>query len=248
MQPPDLWTRGCLHQGILPPQETCIGPYDCLSIAAANLLPKGKARLFSYQPLGASPIPPVLGSNPVETSLHPPPFTGAPRDQGAKKNLHATYDSPVPPTRAARPPPSAQRAPTSRSFPLLLLISKRYFLRRTITAKRAHSVRIRASKRQPQSMLTDHWPELRPVSLPIYHRTKTPPPLLQRSLPSLGRKRDPSHKIRLDPPPPQRGPIFLSALPAGFSTPATFRPFPAGPCQSHVYLTQDKCRWDPSSL
>ena len=43
--PPDLWTRGCLNQGILFPQGTCTGPYDCLSISAANLLPKGKSRL-----------------------------------------------------------------------------------------------------------------------------------------------------------------------------------------------------------
>jgi len=34
-QPPDLRNRGCLHQSILPPQGTCLGPYDRLSIAAA---------------------------------------------------------------------------------------------------------------------------------------------------------------------------------------------------------------------
>jgi hypothetical protein len=35
---PDLLTRGCLNQGILPPQGTRTCPYDCLGIEAANLL------------------------------------------------------------------------------------------------------------------------------------------------------------------------------------------------------------------
>ena len=49
-------------------------------------------------------------------------------------------------------------------------------------------------------MRTDHWPELRPASLPVYHQTKAPPPLLHMSLPILGWKRDPSHRLRLDLP------------------------------------------------
>ena len=113
--PPDLWTRGCLHQGILPPQGTYTCPYDCLVIAVANLLSKGKARLLPCPPLGGSPIPLVLGADLVETSLHPLHFTGIPVDKGAKENPHPTYDGPDPPTKAARPPHSAQRTPTSRS-------------------------------------------------------------------------------------------------------------------------------------
>ena len=184
--PPDLLTRGCLHQGILSPKGTCIGPYDCLSIAAANLLPKRKARLFPCPRFGTSPIPSILGADPMETSFHPPPFTGVPMNQGAKENPHPTYGGLDPSARAARPPPSAQRAPTSRSSPLLLLLSRRDIHSRTTTAKRAPSVRIRANKRQHQSMLTDHWPELRPASHPVYHRTKAPPSPIPRSLCNLG--------------------------------------------------------------
>jgi hypothetical protein len=184
--PSDLWTRGCLDLGILLPQGTFTGPYDCLGIAAANLLPKGKGRLAPCSPLGASSIPLVLIAPIVEYSLHPPPFTGVRMDQGAKENPHPTYGGLDPSARAARPPPSAQRAPTSRSSPLLLLLSRRDIHSRTTTAKRAPSVRIRANKRQHQSMLTDHWPELRPASHPVYHRTKAPPSPIPRSLCNLG--------------------------------------------------------------
>jgi len=203
---PDLWTRGCLNQGILPPQGTCTCPYDCLIIATANLLPKGKSRLAPCPPLGASPIPLIMGATTMETSLHPTSLTGVPMDQIAKEIPHRVSDDPDPTTRAARPPPSAQRALANKSSPLLMLLSKRGLLRRATMAKRAHYVRIRANKSQHQFMLTGHWPELRPVSLPVYHWTKAPPPLLPRSLPSLGWKRDPSHMIRLDLP---KGAPFL---------------------------------------
>jgi len=116
---------------------------------AANLLPKGKSRQAPCpSPLDASPIPLILGASTAETSLHPPPLTGVPMDQGAKVNPHRAYDDPDPTTRGARPSPSAQRAPTNKSSPLLLLLSKRYLLRRAIMTKRAHSVRIQANKRQ----------------------------------------------------------------------------------------------------
>ena len=179
---------------------------------AANLLPKGKSRQAPCpSPLDASPIPLILGASTAETSLHPPPLTGVPMDQGAKVNPHRAYDDPDPTTRGARPSPSAQRAPTNKSSPLLLLLSKRYLLRRAIMTKRAHSVRIQANKRQHQPMLTDHWPELRPASLPVYHRTNAPPPPLPRSLPNLGWKRDASHIIRLDLP--KRAPFLFPHSP-----------------------------------
>ncbi len=47
-------------------------------------------------------------------------------------------------------------------------------------------------------MLTDQWPELRPVSLPVSHRKPAPTPLLPRSLISLGWQKDPSYKVRHD--------------------------------------------------
>jgi len=50
--------RGCLHQRILLPQGTSIGPYECLSIAAAILLPKGWIRLVPCPPRDASHTPP----------------------------------------------------------------------------------------------------------------------------------------------------------------------------------------------
>jgi hypothetical protein len=167
--PPDLWTRGCLNQGILPPQGACTGPYDCLNIAAANLLPKGTTRQAPCPTLGTSPIPGLLGADTLATSLHPPPLTEVPMDQGAKGIPHRALDGADPTTRAARPSPSAQRAPTSKSSPILLLLSKRDFRCHATMAKRAHSVRIRVNKRQHQTMLSDLWHELRPASLPVYN-------------------------------------------------------------------------------
>ena len=149
-----------------PPQETCICPYDCLCIAAANLLPREWTRLVPCPPSDASTTPSGMGVN-REAASHPPPFSEDPRNQGARKNTELTYGSPDPETRAARPPPSAQRGPTSRSSPLFLQLSKRDLLSRISTVKRTHSVRIRSNKRQHQSMLTVHWPELRSASLPL---------------------------------------------------------------------------------
>ena len=99
-----------------------------------------------------------------------------------------------------RPPLFAQRAPTSKIYPLLLLFSKRDLSRREAAAKRAHFVRVCVNKRLNHAMLTDHRHELRPASFPVYHRTKASPPVLPRSLPNMGWKRNPSHMIRLDLP------------------------------------------------
>jgi hypothetical protein len=128
--PSDLWARGCLQQGILPPQGTCIGPYDCISIATANLLPRGRARLVPCPPRGAPPTPPELGANLTETSLHPTPLSGDLRSQDTRENPQPTYGSPNPSTWATRLAPSGQQAPTSRNSPLLLLLSRRDLIHR----------------------------------------------------------------------------------------------------------------------
>ena len=145
--------------------------------------------------------------------------------QGANEFPHRARDDPYPTTRSDRPPPSAQRAPTCMSSPLLLLLSKRDLGCRATMAKRAHSVRIRVNKRQQQSMLTDHWPELRPASLPIFHRSKAPLPPLPRSLPNLGWQRDPSHRLRLDLL--NGGPSPFPHFPPG--SPPHLRPSPSLP-------------------
>jgi hypothetical protein len=198
--PPDLWNRGCLNRGILPPQGTCTCPYDCLSIVAVNLLPKGQLRLNPCSPLGALPVPPILGTTLVVTPLHSLPLTGAPMNHSAKDNPHRAHDDPDLEKGTWRPPLSAHRAPTSRSSPLLWLFSNRGLHSREAVVKRVQSIRVRVNKRLHQSMLKDHWPELRPTSLSVYHRTKALPPPIPRSLPSLGLKRDSSHMIRHDPP------------------------------------------------
>ena len=100
---------------------------------------------------------------------------------------------------ATRPVPSAQRTPASRCSHHLRPLSRRDLLYRLSAAKRANSIRIRMSKRQHQSMLPGHWPDVRPASLPVSRRSKAPTPQLPRSLPSLGWVRNPSFRIRLDP-------------------------------------------------
>ncbi len=107
---------------------------------------------------------------------------------------------PEPYTGAAPPALSARRASTFRGSSLSPLLTRRDHLFRRISAKRLHSVRTRTNKILHQSMLTDQWPDLHPASLPVRQRDHTPPPLLPRSLSSLGCKRDPSYKILHDPP------------------------------------------------
>jgi len=66
-------------------------------------------------------------------------------------------------------------------------------------------------------MLTDHWPELCPTSLPVYHRTPAPKLLLPRSLPSLGWQRGSSYTARHDPP--GRAPFPFPHSPPGSPPP-----------------------------
>jgi len=204
--PPYLWTRGCLNQGILPPQGTCTCPYVCLSIAATNLLLKGKSRLAPSSPFGAFPIPLIPGTTPMETHLHPLPITEAPMDQNADDNPHRSHDDSYPTKGGARSPLFAQQAPTNKRSTLILALPKRDLHRRGTAAKRAHSVRVRVNKRLNQPMLTYHWSALRPASFSGYHWTKAHLPLIPKSLLSLGWKRDPSQRIRLDLP---KGAPFL---------------------------------------
>ena len=124
-------------------------------IAAANLLPRGRTRLIPCLPR-SSPTPSEMGANLAVTSPHPGThhiFPGIQRAKVQRKtlNLHKAAQTRQK-ARPVRPPPSAQRAPTSRSSPLLLLLSTRDLLRRIYTTKRTHSFRIRANKRQHQSM------------------------------------------------------------------------------------------------
>jgi len=89
-------------------------------------------------------------------------------------------------------------------------------------------------------MLTDHWPELRTASLPVYHRSKTPPPPLPRSLPSFGWKRYPSHMIRLNLP--KGAPLPFPHSPPG--SPPQLRPCPFSPDSNSHMSTSPKADED----
>jgi hypothetical protein len=197
--PPDLWQGGCLHRGLRPPLGTYIGPHGCVSIAAANILPKGLTRLNLCPPHGAPPGSSALDIVPMETPLHPPLFAGASRDYETTDNPQRAPEHTYLAEGRARPMPFAHRTPTGRSSPLLLLLSSSDLLKRESVAKRAHNRRVRTNKGLNQSMLRDHLPELRPASIPVYRRKRAPTPLLPRSLPSLGLHKDSSHRIRQDP-------------------------------------------------
>ena len=185
-----------------------------MSIVAANLLPRERARLAPCPPRGASHIPPDMGANLAEASLHLPPLSGEPRGQGVDELSPPTHSATDPPTRAARPPPSAQRIPTSKRYPPLPLLSRRDLLRRATRANRNHSIRIRADNRLRQYMLTDHGPELRPASLPVFQRETAPPSPLPRSMPSLCWKK--IHRAGYaSTPPPRGGFIPFPALSSG---------------------------------
>jgi len=106
--------------------------------------------------------------------MHTLPLTGAPPDHSAADNpkrAHGYFDLDK---GIERPAPSAHRAPTIRSSHLLRLLSTRELAKRESVAKRAQSIRVRTNKGLKQSFLKDHWPELRPASLPVYHRTMAP--------------------------------------------------------------------------
>ena len=141
-----------------------------------------------------------MNTTPMEIPIHSPPFTGASQDHNAADNPQWAHANPSLAECIERPAPSAHRTPTSRSCPLLRLLSTRELLKRESVAKRAQAKRVRTNKWLNQSMLKDHWPELRSASLLVYYRPMAPTPPLPRSLPGLGWIRDSSHKIRHDPP------------------------------------------------
>ncbi len=97
------------------------------------------------------------------------------------------------------PPSSAPSARLSSGTPLRSL-ARRDLLYMITKAKRARATRTLSNVRHNQSLITVHFPDLRPASLPIHHRLPALTPLLQRSLPSLGWKLDPSYMIQFDPP------------------------------------------------
>ena len=78
-RPPNLWQGGCLHRGIHPPPGTYTGPHDCIGIAAANLLPRGKTRLNPCPTHNSPMAPPALDATSMGAPIHPTPCTGNPR-------------------------------------------------------------------------------------------------------------------------------------------------------------------------
>ncbi len=64
MDPPSLWTTGCLRPDIHPPNGAFMGPYACTGIAPSSLLPKGQAWL----PNGPTPGP-AVGTLDIHTPL-----------------------------------------------------------------------------------------------------------------------------------------------------------------------------------
>jgi hypothetical protein len=153
----------------------------------------------------------------VESHIHSLPLTGAPLGHGAADSPQRAHANPDVYKGIERSTPSAHRPPTSRNSPLLRLLSTRELPKRESEAKRAQAIRVKTNKGLNQSMLKDRWHELRPASLPVYNRTMAPPPLLPRSLPKLGWKRNSSHMIRHDPP--QRAPFPFTHSPPGFPSP-----------------------------
>ena len=88
---------------------------------------------------------------------------------------------------------------------------------RTAIAKRSQAARAKKSIALSPPRLTDHWPDLRPASLPVPHRKPATTPLLSRSLLSLGRQKDPSYKVHHDPL--MRAPFPFPHSPPGSSSP-----------------------------
>ncbi len=144
--PPNLWLGGCLHQGIYPPSGTYTCPHDCVSIAAANLLPKGQTRLNPCPPLGAPPAPSELDTVPKETTLRVPPLTGASLAHGTASNPQRANAKPSLDEGAERPKPSAHRTPISKSSPLLRMLSPRELPKRGSVAKCVQATRVKSNK------------------------------------------------------------------------------------------------------
>jgi hypothetical protein len=96
--PPDLWSLGCLHPTILPPQGTCRGPYDRRIIAAAILLPKGNTSIKPGLPYNCTPTPPNPEALPALNSPHISPQTNGMRDLIPTKDPQGTPEGTTPPT------------------------------------------------------------------------------------------------------------------------------------------------------
>jgi hypothetical protein len=90
---------------------------------------------------------------------------------------------------------SAQRLP-SRGSSHTPLITQGDIKNRLKLAKMRHTRRLKTCHTSRQTMLVDHWPTLRPASLPERNRSETRTPLLPRSLHSMGWRADPNHTIR----------------------------------------------------
>jgi hypothetical protein len=95
--------------------------YDCLSIVAAILLPKGQTRLVSSPPRDTLQAPPELGTNLEETFPHlkPPPGTPGPKVRERTRNLPTTAqtregDGPSP--TLYPPDPYEQKLPSSQAY------------------------------------------------------------------------------------------------------------------------------------
>ena len=120
----------------------------------------------------------------MESLLHSPSLAEASLDSGTSDNPQGPSANPNPAEGIERPEIYAHRTYTSRSSPLLRLFSIRDLLKRGAGAKRAQTRRVNTNKGLNQSMLKDHWPELRPASLPVYHRKMAPPPSFQKAYPA----------------------------------------------------------------
>ena len=122
--PPDLWQRGCLYHGIPPPPGTHTCPHGCISIATANLLPKGPTRLNPCPPLRAPPVSTTLDTTPKEAPLHSPPFATSSQGQGAADNPQHAPANPKPAEGTERPttlrmscPQHQKLSPSAHSLP-----------------------------------------------------------------------------------------------------------------------------------
>jgi hypothetical protein len=178
-----------------------MGPYDRCSIAAAVRLPKGRTRLLPFSPLVSIPISQELGSPSEPHPSRPPTPTRMGRHPKPPTETHAPLEGKSIPASHGPvhlPPPSRTRSHRGR-LPIRIL-SRALLLSRELMAKRTRSRRIRAKAKNSQSMITDHFPGLIPASLPARDRQPTPTVLRPRSLPSLSWRRNPSFRMRLDPP------------------------------------------------
>jgi hypothetical protein len=101
---------------------------------------------------------------------------------------------------------------------------------RLTLARSCHTRRLRDCRGNRQFMLKDHWPTLRPASLPAHRRRDTRTPLFSRSLCSMGWKRDPNCKIRHDPP--MRDIFPFPHSPPGSPSHETTSSPPTGNCPS----------------